>query len=116
MNATKYGGFAETILPVARKKYGRCRHEVNEGYCWRGCHSQELLEYAWTQEGVASATVGHWGIEPLQENLKIAQEYVGNPIARLDREALENRFASYAGPRALCWDRPGYRDGNVVVS
>ena len=77
---------------------------------------KELLEYAWTQKGVASATVGHWGIETLQENLKIVQEYVGDPMAQLDREKLENRLASYAGPHTLRWERPGYNDGNVVVS
>ena len=68
-----------------------------------------------TQEGVASATVGHWGIETLQENIRIAQEYVETPVAQVDREELENRLASYAGPHALCWTSPGYRDGAVVI-
>ncbi len=117
MNATKYGGFAETILPAARKKnMGVIAMKVMRDIVGEAATPRELLEYAWTQEGVASATVGHWGIEPLQENIKIAQEYVGDPIAELDRKELENRLASYAGPHALCWARPGYRDGGIVVS
>jgi len=117
MNATKYGGFAETILPVAMKKnVGVVAMKLMRDIVGEAATPKELLEYAWTQEGVASATVGHWGMETLQENLKLAQEYTGEPIAQLDREALENRLAAYAGPHALCWTRPGYSDGNVVVS
>jgi hypothetical protein len=34
---------------------------------------RELLTYAWSQAGVATATVGHWGIEALIENIQLAQ-------------------------------------------
>ncbi len=116
MNATKYGGFAEIILPAARKKnMGIVAMKLMRDIVGEAATPKELLEYAWTQEGVASATIGHWGIETLQENIRIAQEYVETPVAQLDREKLENRLASYAGPHALCWARPGYRDGAVVV-
>ena len=116
MNATKYGGFAETILPVARKKNtGVIAMKVMRDIVGQDATPKELLAYAWTQPGVASATVGHWGIETLQENIRIAQEYVENPVAVLDRDELENRLESYAGPHALSWARPGYRDGDVVV-
>ncbi len=117
MNATKYGGFAEIILPAARKKnMGVVAMKLMRDIVGEAATPKELLEYAWTQEGVASATIGHWGIETLQENIRIAQEYVETPVAQLDREELENRLASYAGPHALCWARPGYRDGAVVVA
>ena len=87
MNATLYGGFAETILPVARNKnVGAIAMKVMRDIVGEAATPKELLEYAWTQEGVASATVGHWGIETLQENIRIAQEYVEDPIVSLDRE------------------------------
>jgi predicted aldo/keto reductase-like oxidoreductase len=114
MNATKYGGFAETILPAARKKnMGVIAMKVMRDIVGEAATPRELLAYAWTQEGVASATVGHWGIETLKENIRIAQEYVENPVACLDRKALEKRLAPYAGPHALCWARPGYRDAGM---
>jgi len=116
MNATLYGGFAETILPVARKKNtGVIAMKVMRDIVGQDATPKELLKYAWTQPGVASATVGHWGIETLQENIKIAQEYLEDPVAGLDRDELEHRLASYAGPHVLSWARPGYRDGDIVV-
>ena len=116
MNATKYGGFAETILPVARKKNtGVLAMKVMRDIVGESATPKELLKYAWTQAGVASATVGHWGIETLQENIWIAQEYVEDPVATLDRDKLEQRLASCAGPHSLSWACPGYRDGDIVV-
>ncbi len=116
MNATQYGGFAETILPAARKKnMGVIAMKLMRDIVGEAATPRELLEYAWTQEGVASATVGHWGIETLQENIRIAQQFAEDPVVYLDREELENRLASYAGPHALCWARPDYRDGAAVV-
>ena len=116
MNATLYGGFAEAILPVARKKNtGVIAMKVMRDIVGKSATPKELLEYAWTQPGVASATVGHWGIETLQENIRIAQEYVEDPVAGPDRDELEQRLASCAGPHALSWARPGYRDGDIVV-
>ena len=117
MNATKYGGFAETILPVARTKdMGVIAMKVMRDLVGEAATPGELLDYAWTQDGVASATVGHWGMETLQENLRIAQEYDENAVTAMDREKLEHRLASYAGPHALCWARPGYRDGGMLTA
>jgi len=117
MNATKYGGFAETIIPAAMKKNtGIIAMKLMRDIVGEAARPKELLEYAWTQEGVASATVGHWGIETLQENIRIAQEYIETPVAQRHRKELENRLAPYAGPHALCWTRPGYRDGGISLA
>jgi predicted aldo/keto reductase-like oxidoreductase len=117
MNATKYGGFAETILPAARKKnMGVIAMKLMRDIVGGAATPKELLEYAWTQEGVASASVGHWGIDTLQENISIAQEFLETPVTQANRKELENRLAAYAGPHALCWARPGYRDGGTVVA
>ncbi len=84
MNATKYGGFAETILPAARKKnMGVIAMKVMRDIVGEAATPRELLEYAPPQEGVASATIGHWSIETLQENIRIAREYVETPVAQL---------------------------------
>jgi predicted aldo/keto reductase-like oxidoreductase len=117
MNATKYGGYAETILPAAREKnMGVIAMKVMRDIVGEAATPRELLEYAWTQDGVASASVGHWGMEKLTENIQIAQQYTDNPVARLDRNELENRLAPYAGPHALSWARPGYRDVGIVLA
>ena len=116
MNATLHGSFAETILPVAREKNtGVIAMKVMRDIVGESATPEELLKYAWTQPGVASATIGHWGIETLHENIRIAQEYLEGPVANLDRDELEQRMASYAGPHALSWARPGYCDGDIVV-
>jgi len=116
MNASNYGGFADIILPVARKKNtGAVAMKVMRDIVGVAATPRELLTYAWTQPGVASATVGHWGMEALLDNLQIAQQYREEPMASLDQEELEHRLAPYAVPHALCWTRPGYRDGDVRV-
>ncbi len=117
MNAANYGGFAETILPSAQSKnMGVIAMKIMRDLLGKDASPRELLEYTWALQGVAAASVGHWGIKTLRENIKIAQKYVEDPLAGLDREELEQRLASYAGPHALCWARQGYRDGDVVVS
>ena len=116
MNPTGYGNYAKVALPAARKKNtGVIAMKVMRNIVGVEATAKELFEYAWTQEGVASAIVGHFGIEPLQENIKLAQEYGKNELASIDRKELESRLAKLAGPHALCWARPGYIDGGIIV-
>ena len=75
-----------------------------------GTTAQELMEYAWTLEGVASAVIGHYGMEILEENVRQAKEFGAASQAAVDHSDLENRLAHLAGPHALCWARPEYRD------
>ncbi len=117
MNATQYGDFARVALPVAvRKNVGVIAMKVMRNLVGKKATAQELFEYAWTQEGVASAVVGHYGKDPIDENIKIAMQYGrdGN-TASVDRSELESRLAEFAGPHALVWARPGYRDGGLIV-
>ncbi len=117
MNATQYGDFAKVALPVAQKKnVGVIAMKVMRNLVGKKATAQELFEYAWTQDGVASAVVGHYGKDPIEENIKIAMEYgsKGN-TAMIDRAELELRMAEFAGPHALVWARPGYRDGGLIV-
>jgi aryl-alcohol dehydrogenase-like predicted oxidoreductase len=116
MNATKYGDYAKVALPVAqRKNVGVIAMKVMRNLVGKGATAKELFEYAWTQEGVASTVVAHYGKDPLEENIAIAMSYGAGKTAMLDREELELRLAEYAGPHALVWARPGYRDGGLIV-
>ena len=116
MNPTGYGDYAKVALPAARKKNtGVFVMKAMRNIVGVEATAKELFEYAWTQEGVASAIVGHFGIEPLEENIKLAQEYGKNELASIDRKELEARLAKLAGPHALCWARPGYIDGGIIV-
>ena len=116
MNPTMYGDFTKTAFPAARKQNtGIIAMKVMRNIVGVEATAKELLEYAWTQEGVATAMVGHFGTEPLEENIKLAQEYGKNELAVIDRQELETRLAKLAGPHALCWAQPGYRDGGIIV-
>src|SRR5690606_41749890 len=46
---------------------------------------QELLNYAWTLPGVASAVVGHHRSNTLQENISIARQLTTSSIENFDR-------------------------------
>lgn len=113
MNATKYGNFVQVALPVARQKnVGVIAMKAIRGVEQSGT-VPELLRYVWSQDGVATAVIGHVGMQNLEENLQTARSFTKN-MTRREREALEARVAHLAGPHALPWARPGYRDGMMV--
>jgi uncharacterized protein len=112
MNATKYGDFANTALPAARKKNtGVIAMKAVRDIVGKGATSKELLEYVWSQDGVAALIVGHFGLPVLQENLKLAGEFSKTGVSKINRVELESRLASLAGPHVLSWARPEYTDG-----
>ncbi len=116
MNPTKYRSFAELALPVAkRKNVGVATIKVLRGLIGKDATAEELLEYVWTENHVSSAMIGHYGLDTLKENIKLAIKNGKRNQLALDKDALENRLASYAGPHALVWARPGYEDAGIVV-
>lgn len=116
MNATQYGDYAKVALPVALKKnVGVIAMKVMRNIVGKDATPQELFEYAWTQEGVASAVVAHAGMKPLKENIKLALKFDKSGQASIRRTELESRMAKYAGPHALGWARHGYQDGGIIV-
>lgn len=116
MNPTKYRNFAEIALPVAkRKNVGLTTIKVLKGLVGNDATAEELLEYVWSENHVSSAMVGHYGLNVLKENIKLAINNGKKDQLTLDKDDLENRLASYAGPHALVWARPGYEDGGVIV-
>jgi predicted aldo/keto reductase-like oxidoreductase len=116
MNATNHGNFIDITLPAARKKdVGVIAMKALRDIVGKDATAKELLEYVWSQDGVSSALVGHFGIKSLQENLQIAREFSKTGMSNLDKKELEQRMARYSGPHTLSWARPGYIDGGLAT-
>lgn len=116
MNATKYGDYAKVALPSAIKQNtGVIAMKVMRNIVGKGVSVEDLLGYAWGHEGVASALIAHYGMDPLKDNIQHAMKFQEDSLASLDRAKQESILAEHAGPQTLCWARPGYVDGGVVV-
>ncbi len=117
MNATNHGNFINITLPAARKKnVGVIAMKALRDIVGKDATPKELLEYVWSQEGVSSALVGHFGIKSLQENLQLAREFSKTGISNINRKELEQRMARYSGAHTLSWARPGYVDGGLTIT
>jgi predicted aldo/keto reductase-like oxidoreductase len=115
MNATQYGNMAKYALPVAiRKNTGVLAMKLMRDIVGKEATPKELISYALTQEGVATAIIGHTGMETLMENIQLTREFHANGFIQADRRELEARLSHLAGPHALCWAQPGYKDGGVT--
>lgn len=118
MNPTGYGGFVTETLPAARaKNVGVLAMKLMRDIVGESATPRELLRYALSQEGVASALVGHHGMGRLEENISIVRALAADAesnMASAERLHLESRLAALGGPHALCWARPGYTDGTFV--
>jgi len=118
MNPTGYGDFVTETLPAARaKQVGVLAMKVMRDIVGTSATPEELLRYALSQEGVATALIGHHGLATMEENIEIVRSLGADLAPKMvdrDREHLESRLAHMAGPHALCWARPGYVDGQVV--
>jgi len=111
MNPTKYGNFAKVALPAAREKnVGALAMKVIRDLLGNGTTPAELIDYVLSQDGVSSAVIGHYGMDILEENVRLAKEIGASRKAAFDHKGLENRLAHLSGPHALCWARPEYRD------
>jgi uncharacterized protein len=117
MNPTKYGDFAEVALPAARaKNTGVIAMKVMRNLVGvDGTTANELMHYAVTKPGVASAVIGHFGMNILEENATLVKDVVKNPSASKpsNPRSLESRLASHAGPQTLCWARASYHDSEM---
>ena len=116
INPTKWGNYAGLAVPAAQQRdVGVIAMKVFRGVISKEVTASELLEYAWTENHVASAVIGHYEMRTLEENIKLALEYGKNLQVSIDRNELESRLAKYAGPDVLPWARPGYVDGGIIV-
>jgi predicted aldo/keto reductase-like oxidoreductase len=116
INPTKYRSYASIAIPAANeKKVGVIAIKVLRDIVGKDAKTSELFDYVWGDAHVNSAMIGHTGIKTLEENIKIALKYGKKELASVDRKDIENRLAAYAGPHALSWARPGYRDSGIIV-
>jgi len=115
MNPTQYGHFAQVTLPEARaKNVGVFAMIVMLNIVGKEATARELMQYALGQDGCASACIGHFGMEILEENANIVRELNGVDMSRTEQQDLETRLAHLAGPHRLVWAQPGYFDGKMV--
>ncbi|HBQ82944.1 MAG TPA: hypothetical protein DD745_08695 [Bacteroidales bacterium] len=115
MNATQYGNFAKFVLPIARKKNtGVMSMKLMRDIVGKEASPSELFNYTLSQEGVVTGLIGHTGMDTLSENIRLAQEFTAATFDLYKRKELEARLLHLAGPHALCWAQPGYRDGGVA--
>jgi hypothetical protein len=116
INPTKYRNYATVAVPIAvQKNVGVISIKVMRDIVGKDAKSSELFDYVWNEAHVTSAMVGHTGMKTLEENIKLAVKYGKKELASVNRNELENRLASYAGPHALSWAREGYRDSGIIV-
>ena len=77
INATKYGSFAPVALPAAREKnVGVFAMKVMRDVVGTEATSEELMDYALGQDGVASACIGHFRMETLEDNARVIKEFI----------------------------------------
>jgi hypothetical protein len=116
LNPTGYGDYVKITLPAARRKnMGVIAMKTMRDIVGTKATAKELLHYVWNLEGVATAVVGHIGSATLDENVRLAEAYGSSGVDSsylhsMEQKELETRLAHLAGPHALCWARPDYRD------
>ena len=109
INATKHGGYASEALPVAlEKNVGVMAMKIFRNLTGEGVDVQELMNYSMSQKGVHSAMVGHYGIDILEENVRLIKAFRAQ--SDMQQEKTAAKVAHLAGAHALCWARPDYRD------
>ena len=116
INATRYAGFAKlTLKPAIKNNVGVIAMKTMRNLVGKkGVKPQDLLQYVLDQQGVASAVVGHYGMNVLEENVRIVKALAKRPkMTPAAKKKLETACAQYANPNALYWARSDYRDDGV---
>ncbi|MHA2032167.1 MAG: aldo/keto reductase [Candidatus Kariarchaeaceae archaeon] len=114
MNPTTYGNFAQVALPAAiEKNMGVLAMKVMRNIVGQSATAEELISYALSLDGTASACIGHYGQNVLEENAELVKNF-GPSSIRDGYGLLEKRLHHLAGPHALCWAHPNYHDGCLV--
>ncbi|MBN1479253.1 aldo/keto reductase [candidate division KSB1 bacterium] len=111
INPTRYGNYEEIAMPEAIKKnMGVFAMKVMRDVVGvNGATAEVLLAWALDRDGIASAVIGHKGLDVLEQNAQLTLQYTPNELSKQQRD-LEDRLRPLAGPHALCWAHPSYRD------
>ena len=116
MNATRYAGFAKlTLKPAVKHNVGVIAMKTVRGIVGKkGVKPEDLLQYVLDQKGVASAVVGHYGMDILEANVKIVKALaLRTKMSPKAKKKLETACAPYANPNTLAWARADYRDDGI---
>ncbi len=116
LNPAKWGDYPGLAFPVAiEKNVGIIAMKVVRDIVGKAATAEELLRYSWDEKGIATSVIGNVGIDILKENIGLAIKYGEKQLEAVDTSELEARLAPYAGPHALIWAQPGYKDGGIIV-
>jgi aryl-alcohol dehydrogenase-like predicted oxidoreductase len=114
LNPVQYGDFAKVVMPAARRKnVGVVAMKVMRDIVGKQATAKELMNYALTEDGVATATIAHYGMEVFEENIRLVRDFSAAKQSAAHRQQLEIRLAHLAHSKALCWSRPDYFDGKM---
>ncbi|MBD3288302.1 hypothetical protein GF337_05820 [candidate division KSB1 bacterium] len=110
----RYGNCAD-LLPVTKEKnIGFLAMKTVRQLVNAQTTAKELISYALDKENVSAAVIGHHGIDKLEENISIVNEYATDTSVPYDWGALERRINKYVENRKPVWTLPGYHDGMMV--
>lgn len=111
INPTTYGDYETVTVPEAIKKnMGIMAMKVMRDVVGKnGTTPNELIDWALDRHGIAGAVIGHVGETVFNQNADIVMTYKPSSVPR-NWSYLERRLKPYAGPHALCWAHPLYRD------
>lgn len=110
INPTNYNHFVTNTLPAAlSKNVGVIAMKAFRDIVGPYASAQRLFDYALSQQGVASAVIGHGGNSDLDYNIELAESHIGLTADQIS--TLEKSLKPCAGPHVLSWARPGYVDG-----
>jgi len=112
INPTTYGNYEGIALPEAIKKnMGVLAMKVMRDVVGKnGTTAKELMAWALDRQGVAAAVIGHTGMNVFEQNAQIVMQYNPSLVPKQKWGYLEQQLRPYAGPHALCWAHPAYKD------
>ncbi len=112
INPTTYGNYEEITIPVAREKnVGILAMKVMRDVVQKpDVTAKELMHWALDRKSVASAVIGHHGIDILEENADLVAEFKPSLVPEDRWGYLERRMRRFAGAHTLSWARPDYKD------
>ena len=110
----RFGNGADLLPIVNEKNIGFLAMKTLRNMVSQENTAKELIAYALDKKGVAGAVIGHHGLQNLEENIQIVNEYTKVTSLRKDWGALEKRMEQFADTHTPVWTLPGYHDGMMV--
>ncbi len=108
-------GNCSSLLPLVREKnIGFLSMKALRNMVGDQVSAKSLISYSLDKEGVTAAVIGHHGLDKLEANINIVEEYSSVSGIRKNWGALERKLEKYAETHTPVWTLPGYHDGMLV--